>query len=84
MGSVPKQRTCSLRWAIFKIQKFLAEGLRLRTACDLEPVGEMVVKRPEAFVLPDLKQLESEIPSLIEAASSLFAEPAVTEVTYKK
>ena len=70
--------------AMFKIQKFLAEGLRLRTACDLEPVAGVVVKRPEGFTLPDLKQLKAEIPSLIEAARASFADPPVTEVTYKK
>jgi len=70
--------------AMFKIQKFLAEGLRLRTACDLEPIEGIVVKRPEGFALPDLAQLEAEIPSLIKAASSSFADPSITEVTYKK
>ena len=70
--------------ALFKIQRFLAEGLRLRTACDLEPVDGVVVKRPEGFALPELKQLEAEIPSLIKAAGSSFADPPVTEVTYKK
>ncbi len=70
--------------SLFKIQKFLAEGLRLRTACDLEPVDGVLVKRPDGFVLPDLKQLEAELPSLVKAASSSFADPAVTEVNYKK
>jgi CRISPR-associated protein Csb1 len=69
---------------LFKIQKFLAEGLRLRTACDLEPLAGVVVKRPEGFALPDLKQLEAEMPALVKAASSSFADPAVTEVTYEK
>ena len=70
--------------ALFKIQKFLAEGLRLRTACDLEPIGGVVVKRPKEYTLPDLTQLEAEMPSLVKAASSSFANPPVTEVTYKK
>lgn len=70
--------------ALFKIRKFLVEGLRLRTACDLEPIDGIVVKRPEGFALPDLKQLEAELPSLVKAASSSFADPAVTEVNYKK
>lgn len=70
--------------ALFKIQKFLAEGLRLRTACDLEPVEGVVVKRPKGYTLPDITQLEAEMPSLVKAASSSFANPPVTEVTYKK
>lgn len=70
--------------ALFKIQKFLGGGLRLRTACDLEPVDVVIVKRPEGFALPDLEQLEAELPSLVKAAGSSFADPAVTEVNYKK
>ena len=69
--------------ALFKIQKFLAEGLRLRTACDLEPIDGVLVKRPEGFVLPNLDTLEAELPSLVKAASSSFADPAVTAVIYK-
>ena len=70
--------------ALFKIQRFLKEGLRLRTACDLEPVDGIVVKRPEGFKLPSLSDLEKELPKLIKSCSKQFADPAVTEVTYKK
>jgi len=42
--------------AIWKIQRFLERGLRLRTACDLEYI-EMTVKRPDGFKLPDHKEL---------------------------
>lgn len=70
--------------ALFKIQKFLRDGLRLRTACDLEPISEVQIKRPDGFKLPSLKELTDEMPKLIEAASSSFAEPRVTQVTYKK
>ena len=34
--------------ALFKIRKFLAEGLRLRTACDLD-VSEVAVTRPDGL-----------------------------------
>jgi len=70
--------------ALFKMQKFLHEGLRLRTACDLEPVDGAAVKRPEGFTLPSLDELSKELPSLIKAAKPSFADPPVTEVTYKK
>lgn len=83
-GLGPEAENLLVALAMFKIQKFLTEGLRLRTACDLEPVSGVVVTRPEQFTLPDLKQLEAEIPSLIEAASCSFADPSVTEVIYKK
>jgi len=71
--------------ALFKIRKFLSEGLRLRTACDLERQS-LDVKKPEGFELPELGALESELPSLIETVASegRFADPRVTTVTWRK
>jgi CRISPR-associated protein Csb1 len=40
-----------LALAMFKVQKFLASGLRLRTACDLVPSAP-VVKAPAEFKVP--------------------------------
>jgi CRISPR-associated protein Csb1 len=56
--------------ALFKIQRFLRDGLRLRTACDLEiPEGsKLEVQRPKGFDMPELNDLENELPSLIKAA----------------
>lgn len=70
--------------ALFKIQRFLRNGLRLRTACDLEPVGELTVQRPAEFKLPTLQELEGELPGLIRAASPGFATPAVTTVNFEE
>jgi len=69
---------------LFKLQKFLEEGLRLRTACDLEVV-EVRVTRPQAFTLPNLVALTSDLPELIKAVDGegLFAKPPVTSVTFK-
>jgi CRISPR-associated protein Csb1 len=69
---------------LYKIQKFLTEGLRLRTACDLEANGPMNIRRPTAFSMPSLDALEKELPALIKAASKHFADPVVTVVKYKK
>ena len=71
--------------ALFKIQKFLDEGLRLRTACDLDLV-EHRVTRPEAFALPSLDALCDELPQLIEAVAQQgrFHESRVLTVTYQK
>ena len=71
--------------ALFKIRKFLVEGLRLRTACDLD-VERITVTRPEGFDLPRLDDLETELPGLIEAvgASGLFGESRVLTVEYRK
>jgi CRISPR-associated protein Csb1 len=70
--------------SLFKIQRFLLEGLRLRTACDLEPVGEVKVKRPDGFTLPALSEIEAALPALIQAVSAQFAQPAKTVVTYEE
>jgi CRISPR-associated protein Csb1 len=68
--------------ALYKIQRFLRFGLRLRTACDLEPSGDLVVKRPESFSVPTLEALEDALPELIRVASPNFAQPAITEVLF--
>ncbi|MBK8211899.1 MAG: type I-U CRISPR-associated protein Cas7 [Rhodospirillales bacterium] len=72
--------------ALFKIRRFLAVGLRLRTACDLELLGLGVTRPKEKFVLPSLAELEEELPALIEAVGKAgqFADPRVTTVTWTK
>ena len=67
--------------SLFKIRVFLAEGLRLRTACDLDLTG-LTVTRPAGFKLPQRADLEAELPTLIEsvAAQGHFAEPPVSVV----
>ena len=71
--------------ALFKIRKFLVEGLRLRTACDLD-VESIRVTRPDGFALPGLDDLEAELPGLIRdvASKGLFGENPVLTVTYRK
>lgn len=71
--------------ALFKIRRFLREGLRLRTACDLDVV-EVRTMRPDGFRLPQLGEIEAELPSLVERVGNegLFGESRVLNVTYKK
>lgn len=71
--------------ALLKIRRFLATGLRLRTACDLELVG-VKETRPEGFELPTLDALEAELPEAIDAVAreGWFGDSRVTEVTYRK
>lgn len=69
--------------ALFKIRKVLAEGLRLRTACDLD-AGEVTVTRPGGFDLPDLGDLERELPRAIEAVGADFGTSREMTVTYRK
>jgi CRISPR-associated protein Csb1 len=68
--------------ALFKIRGFLEEGLRLRTACDLECVS-IEVKRPAGFQLPSWNALKAALPGLIENAKAA-ASFEVTTVTYTK
>lgn len=70
--------------ALFKIRRFLSSGLRLRTACDLEPARPLLVQRPEEFEVPSEEELATELPDMIAAARSYFADPPVTEVVYAK
>lgn len=84
-GLGPAAETFLIGLALYKIRKFLDEGLRLRTACDLELDG-LAVKRPEAFVLPDSATLAAAMPELIAAvtAEGKFASPPQTVVTWGK
>lgn len=58
------------------------QGLRLRTACDLEIKGDLVVTRPTNFIVPSYEQLCEALPSLIDRCKTAFNSPAVTTVTY--
>jgi CRISPR-associated protein Csb1 len=72
-----------LSLSLFKVRRFLSTGLRLRTACDLEVEGDLVVTRPNGFVITDEKVLLDECKELIGKCKPLFADPAVTEVEWK-
>ena len=70
--------------ALFKIRRFLSEGLRLRTACDLDLVDDLNVTRPDGFKVPKLHDLEAELPELIRAVAKegKFVEPCTTTVKW--
>lgn len=72
--------------AFFKIQRFLAKGLRLRTACDLDLVDDLRVTRPGGFGMPPLATIEAELPGLIRriGESGQFGDTRVLTVTYRK
>ena len=71
--------------SLFKVQRFLSTGLRLRTACDLEPVNGLTVTRPDGFVMPDEDALAGAIRERIAACAKagLFADPPVTVIEWK-
>ena len=63
--------------AYFKIRRFLTYGLRLRTACDLTPVGQVEECPLEATTAERLTG------AVVDCrAAGLFAEPAVTVVVW--
>ena len=70
--------------SLYKIRRVLSDGLRLRTACDLEPANEPRVTRPLEFALPTASELEADIPKAVQACRERFAVPTVTKVLYKK
>jgi CRISPR-associated protein Csb1 len=73
--------------ALWKVRRFLDSTMRLRTACELEPVeGEksIQVKRPNGFTLGPAQDLVKDVVTLIQKCKSQFAQPAVTELTWNK
>lgn len=84
----PAARELLVVLALFKIQRFLDTGLRLRTACDLElKEGGLRVKRPASgFTWPTSDEVILRLGELLKAkeCTDLFANPRVTTVHYTK
>ena len=73
--------------ALYKIRAFLDEGLRLRTACDLESEG-LTVTRPSGFTVPERTALETELPGLVTRIANeqkwpVQSEARITRVTWE-
>ncbi|HOE66823.1 MAG TPA: type I-U CRISPR-associated RAMP protein Csb1/Cas7u [Candidatus Hydrogenedentes bacterium] len=66
--------------ALYRVRKLVDGDLRLRTACDLEPVdrNNLVAARPEGFNLPSLTELENALKSAIEACKDKMVHTVVT------
>lgn len=79
-------QTFLMSLALFKIHRFLKSGLRLRTACDLDPVGDLAVERPAGFAVPDEGAVKEAMKLALAACQKegLFAEPAMTEVAFEE
>lgn len=74
--------------ALWKVRKFLDSNMRLRTACELElrdGESSIAIKRPtNGFALPPAHELSGEVADLIEKCKPRFADPAVTELVWRK
>lgn len=71
--------------ALYKIRRFLDDGLRLRTACDLSMKADLRVSKPGGFEVPATAQLAKLLPELIALArkeKDLMA-PEVLRLTTK-
>jgi CRISPR-associated protein Csb1 len=66
--------------ALYRIRKLLDGDLRLRTACDLEPVDceNVVASRPNAFKLPPLTELEAALKTAIADCRDAMTHTTVT------
>ncbi len=81
LGDNPTQLLTTL--ALFKVQRFLSTGLRLRTACDLKVATGPTVTMPDEAKLPKEDALLKECKRLIKACKSAFADPPVTVVKWE-
>lgn len=66
-----EQTELLINLALWKIQKFLDNGLRLRTACDLQIMSKPKVISPEGFVIPSISELDEKIKHLISKCDKL-------------
>lgn len=66
--------------ALYRVRKLLDGDLRLRTACDLEPVDRdnLVATRPADFKLPSLADLESAVEAAVAECKDLMVHTTVT------
>jgi CRISPR-associated protein Csb1 len=67
--------------ALYKFQKLLADGLRLRTACDFA-AEHVRTTAPAGWALPSIEALEAALPAAIRACADLFSVPPVTRVRF--
>lgn len=69
--------------ALWKIRRFLAAGLRLRTACDLElKTEDLTLSNPKGLPLPTEAELAGALAEAIDACRDQWAAEPVTELVY--
>ncbi|WP_436664175.1 type I-G CRISPR-associated RAMP protein Csb1/Cas7g [Alicyclobacillus acidoterrestris] len=74
-----------ISFALFKIQRFLAYGLRLRTACDLRlKTDGLVVMEPTSFTLPTLSELSGDLTDKIASLRAAGILADAIRMSYQK
>ena len=65
--------------ALHRLRRLLDGDLRLRTACDLEPIDrdQILASRPNGFALPSLPDLESAVATAIKKCTSSLTHTTV-------
>ena len=79
-GLEPKVQKLLILLALYRVRKLLDGDLRLRTACDLEPLDRdnLIASRPAGYKLPSLPALESAVKNAIQDCKSLMVHTTVT------
>lgn len=79
-GLEPRVQKLLILLALYRVRKLFDGDLRLRTACDLEPVDRdnLLAARPVGFKLPSLGELESAVNAAITACKDLMVNTTVT------
>lgn len=79
-GLEPKVQKLLILLALYRVRKLFDGDLRLRTACDLEPVDRdnLLAARPVGFKLPSLGELESAVKAAITECKDLMVNTTVT------
>src|SRR6516225_1036376 len=78
-GLDPKVQKLLILLALYRVRKLLDGDLRLRTACDLEPIDRdnLVASRPNGFKLPSLTDLTSAVESAITDCTAMMTHTTV-------
>lgn len=65
--------------SLYRVRRLLDGDMRLRTACDLEPVDHQAIEatRPIGFVLPSLADIEAALPGAIKACKGQMTHTTV-------
>lgn len=71
-----------LALSFLKIRRFISLDLRLRSACDLEVIGDITITRPGNFTMPKTEGLIDVVKEKIQLCrgKNLFANPAITRI----
>jgi CRISPR-associated protein Csb1 len=79
-GLDPKVQKVLIVLALFRVRKLLDGDLRLRTACDLEPIDRdnLVASRPNGFRLPSLTDLKQAVELAIKDCMDMMVHTTVT------